>query len=212
MLSLCLFSLRLCLSLCLSLRLFLCAAPWIGHAQKVAVVVCFSVLRRQFCTDIMLLLRLLFFLSRSDDRGGCRSALCRHCLRIRNRKTRNCSCRLRLLCRSMDSLLLQKQKLCPSGSPISAASRKKKETRDLELLITPPSSSSSSQAMELLLTLHLRRRILEKHHLQFSFLVSRDTDELHKSPVRPNKSCNFRDPLLRNFRNSCICDEHNTLY
>ncbi|CAM6015031.1 unnamed protein product [Sphagnum balticum] len=59
----------------------------------------------------------------------------------------------------MDSLLLQKQKLCPSASPISAASRKK-ETRDLELRRTP-SSSSSSQAMELLLILHLRHRILE---------------------------------------------------
>ncbi len=127
------------------------------------MVVCFSVLRRQFCMDLMLLLLLLFFLSRSDDGGGCCSALCRHCLRIRIRKTRDCSRRLPLPCRSMDSLLLQKQKqkLCPSASPISAASRKK-ETRDLELLRTPSSSSSSSsQAMELLLILHLRRRILE---------------------------------------------------
>ncbi len=152
-------SVSLSLSVSASVSLCLCAAPWIGHAQKVAVVVCFSVLRRQFCTDLMLLLLLLFFLSRSDDRGGCCSALCRHCLRIRIRKTRNCSCRLRLPCRSMDSLLLQKQKLCPLASPIFAASRKL-ETRDLELLRTP-SSSSSSQAMELLLILHLRRRILE---------------------------------------------------
>jgi hypothetical protein len=49
------------------------------------------------------------------------------------------------------------------------------------------------------------------HHLQFFVFVSRDADELHKSPVRPYKSCNFQDPLLRNFRNRCICDEHNTL-
>lgn len=49
------------------------------------------------------------------------------------------------------------------------------------------------------------------HHLQFFFFVSREADELHKSPVRPYKSCNFRDHLLQNFRNRYICDEHNTL-